>query len=405
MKRVVITGLGGISPIGNNVNEIWNSIKESKSGIDYIKSFDTTNFPIKVAAEIKNLNMEEHLSKRDIKFSSKFINYARIAAKEAFVDSGLNECEFNHDRFGVYIASGIGGIEKLEDGLINDNINPYFIPSTLINLASSQVAIDLQARGSNIAITSACASGSNAIGEAFWKIRHGYEDVILAGCSESSITKKTVEGFSVMRALYSGEDLNRASIPFDEERKGFVIGEGTAILVLEELEHAKRRNAKIYAEIVGYGSSCDAYHLTTPNDEGMYSAKAMEKAITDAGIKPKDIDYINAHGTGTKLNDYTETLAIKNVFEEDYHNVLVSSTKSMTGHLMAAAGAFEALICVKVLEKGFITATINLNNIDEKCDLNLVVNQGIKKDCNYVLSNSFGFGGHNASLVFKKWTE
>lgn len=405
MKRVVITGLGGISPIGNNVKEIWKSILKGKNGIDYIKSFDTTNFPIKVAAEIKNLNMEDYLSKRDIKFSSKFISYARIAAQEAYLDSGLNKCEFNHDRFGVYISSGIGGIEKLEEGILSNNINPYFVPSTLINLASSQVAIDFQARGSNMAITSACASGANAIGEAFLKIRHGYEDIIMAGCSESSITKKTVEGFAVMRALYPGDNIEKASIPFDVDRKGFVIGEGTAILVLEELEHAKKRKAKIYAEIVGYGCSCDAYHLTTPNEEGIYSAKAIEKAISDANIAPENIDYINAHGTGTKLNDYTETLAIKKVFKEHYKKPLVSSTKSMTGHLMASSGALEALICVKAIEKGYLPATINIKNPDPECDLNLIINKGVSKDVTYVLSNSFGFGGHNASLVFKKWKE
>ena len=403
MKRVVVTGLGCISPVGNNVNDMWESITHGTNGIDYIKNFDTTDFAIKLAAEVKNLNMEEYISKRDIKFSSKFINYARIAAKEAYMNSGLCNADIDSDRFGVYISSGIGGIEKIEEAILNDTMSPYFIPSSLINLASSQVAIDLGARGSNIVISSACASGTNAIGEAYLKIKYGYEDVIIAGASEASITKKTIEGFSIMRALYNGDDVNRASIPFDEERKGFVIGEGAALLVLEELDHALARNAKIYAEIVGYGTSCDAFHLTTPNDEGLYSAKAMEKAIESADIKASDIDYINAHGTGTKLNDYTETLAIKNVFKEDYLKPYVSSTKSMTGHLMAAAGALEAVISVKSLENNFVPATINITNLDSKCDLNLVLNKGKKRELNYVLSNSFGFGGHNASLVFKKW--
>ena len=403
MKRVVITGMGTICPIGNNTKEMWESILNNKSGIDYIKGNIQKETNVKIAAEIKNIKLQDYLTEREIHFNSKYINYAKIASKEAFLDSGLNADEIDHDRFGVFISSNIGGCEKIEESYEEDKINSHYIPAVLTNSASSMVAIDFKANGLNMSICSACASGNNTIGEAYLKIKYGMQDIMIAGASEFAINKKILKGFSVMRAIYTGEDKEKASIPFDQYRQGFVIGEGTGILVLEELEHAIKRNAKIYAEIVGYGSTCDAYHITSPEKDGTYAKKAIELALEDAKINSTYIDYINAHGTGTIVNDIIEAEVIKKVFKDEYRRPFVSSTKSMTGHIMSASGAIEAIICAKALQDGFIPATINVNNIDEKCDLNLVLNKGIRKKIRYILSNSFGFGGDNACLIFKKW--
>ncbi len=403
MKRVVITGMGTICPIGNNTKEMWESILNNKSGIDYIKGNIQKETNVKIAAEIKNIKLQDYLTEREIHFNSKYINYAKIASKEAFLDSGLNADEIDHDRFGVFISSNIGGCEKIEESYEEDKINSHYIPAVLTNSASSMVAIDFKANGLNMSICSACASGNNTIGEAYLKIKYGMQDIMIAGASEFAINKKILKGFSVMRAIYTGEDKEKASIPFDKYRQGFVIGEGTGILVLEELEHAIKRNAKIYAEIVGYGSTCDAYHITSPEKDGTYAKKAIELALEDAKINSTYIDYINAHGTGTIVNDIIEAEVIKKVFKDEYRRPFVSSTKSMTGHIMSASGAIEAIICAKALQDGFIPATINVNNIDEKCDLNLVLNKGIRKKIRYILSNSFGFGGDNACLIFKKW--
>jgi hypothetical protein len=403
MKRVVITGMGTICPIGNNTKEMWESILNNKSGIDYIKGNIQKETNVKIAAEIKNIKLQDYLIEREIHFNSKYINYAKIASKEAFLDSGLNADEIDHDRFGVFISSNIGGCEKIEESYEEDKINSHYIPAVLTNSASSMVAIDFKANGLNMSICSACASGNNTIGEAYLKIKYGMQDIMIAGASEFAINKKILKGFSVMRAIYTGEDKEKASIPFDKYRQGFVIGEGTGILVLEELEHAIKRNAKIYAEIVGYGSTCDAYHITSPEKDGTYAKKAIELALEDAKINSTYIDYINAHGTGTIVNDVIEAEVIKKVFKDEYRRPFVSSTKSMTGHIMSASGAIEAIICAKALQDGFIPATINVNNIDEKCDLNLVLNKGIRKKIRYILSNSFGFGGDNACLIFKKW--
>lgn len=403
MKRVVITGMGTICPIGNNTKEMWESILNNKSGIDYIKGNIQKETNVKIAAEIKNIKLQDYLIEREIHFNSKYINYAKIASKEAFLDSGLNADEIDHDRFGVFISSNIGGCEKIEESYEEDKINSHYIPAVLTNSASSMVAIDFKANGLNMSICSACASGNNTIGEAYLKIKYGMQDIMIAGASEFAINKKILKGFSVMRAIYTGEDKEKASIPFDKYRQGFVIGEGTGILVLEELEHAIKRNAKIYAEIVGYGSTCDAYHITSPEKDGTYAKKAIELALEDAKINSTYIDYINAHGTGTIVNDVIEAEVIKKVFKDEYRRPFVSSTKSMTGHIMSASGAIEAIICAKALQDGFIPATINVNNIDEKCDLNLVLNKVIRKKIRYILSNSFGFGGDNACLIFKKW--
>ena len=408
-KRVVITGMGAISPIGNSVEETWNSIQKNVCGIDEITHFDTSDFKVKLAGEVKNLDTEKYFSKREMKFNDRFTQFARIVAKQAIEDAKLDIEAINQDRFGVIIGSGIGGvesIEKAEQSLLNrgpSKVSPYFIPMTLINLAAGCVAIDIHAKGHVSSCVTACAAGTNAIGEAFRKVRDGYEDIMVAGGSEASITPLSVAGFASMKALHTGEDKNRASIPFDQERSGFVMGEGAAVLVLEELEHALARGAHIYGEIVGYGCSCDAYHITAPLSDGSGGAKAMIEALEDASLAPKDIDYINAHGTSTPLNDKTETQAVKSAFQEHAYHLVISSTKSYTGHLLGASGALESVICIKALEDGYIPATIHYENKDEDCDLDIVANVGRQADLHYVMNNSLGFGGHNASLIFKKW--
>lgn len=408
MRRVVITGLGAISPIGNNVNENWNSIKNNVCGIDNITLFDTTNCKIKVAGEVKNIDFQDYFELKDARRSDRFNLFGRIAAREAIKDSKLDLDNIDHDRFGVIFASGIGGIKTLGDNedVLKEKggsrLSPFFIPSTLINLCAGQIAIEFKANGYCSSIVTACASGTNAIGDAYNRIKYGMEDIIISGGSEASICELGISGFQVMKALHSGADPKRASIPFDKERSGFVMGEGSGALILEELEHALKRNAHIYAEVVGYGCSCDAFHITSPLEDGTGAAKAINKAILDANIDPNDIDYINAHGTSTHLNDLTETNAVKIVFGNN-SNVMMSSTKGNTGHLLGAAGAIEAIYCAKALEDSFVPPTINYLVEDEECNLNIVPNKGINKDISYAMSNSLGFGGHNASIILKKW--
>ncbi|MFV0382368.1 MAG: beta-ketoacyl-ACP synthase II [Breznakia sp.] len=409
-RRVVISGLGALSPVGNTAHETWKSIREGVCGIAPITHFDASNQKASLAGEVKNLNMEDYFSARDLKFNDRFTQFARIAAKQAMHDAQLDVINnIDPNRFGVILASGIGGIEsieKAEDNLLDrgpTRVSPYFIPMALVNLAAGSVAIDVGAKGHCSAQVTACAAGSNAIGEAFHKIRDGYEDVILAGGSEAAITPLAIAGFASMRALHTGSDPKRASIPFDRERSGFVMGEGAGILVLEELEHAKRRNANIYGEVVGYGSSCDASHITAPIEDGSGGALAMIRALEDAKIKPEDIAYINAHGTSTPMNDKCETKAIKLAFGEAAKKLAISSTKSNTGHLLGASGAIEALISVKAIQEGFIPATINYQEADEECDLDIVPNEGRVQNISYAMSNSLGFGGHNVALIFKKW--
>ena len=410
-KRVVITGMGVLSPIGNTVEETWQSIQNQVCGIDEITHFDTTDYKVKLAGEVKNLDMEEYFTKRELKFNDRFTQFARVAAKQAIEDAQVDLEKVNKDRFGVIVGSGIGGvesIEKAEQSLLNrgpSKVSPYFIPMTLINLPAGSVAIDLGANGHVSSIVTACAAGTNAIGEAFHKIRDGYEDMMLAGGSEASITPLSVAGFASMKALHTGTDKNRASIPFDQERSGFVMGEGAALLVLESLEHALSRGAKIYGEVVGYGATCDAYHITAPLSDGSGGGKAMINAMKDAGIEPSNIDYINAHGTSTPLNDKTETAAVKYAFGEAAKHVAMSSTKSYTGHLLGASGALESVICIKALEDGYIPATLHYQIKDEDCDLDIVPNDGRYQDIHYAMNNSLGFGGHNASLIFKKWED
>lgn len=408
-RRVVVTGMGVVSAIGNDVATFWDSIKNGTCGIDVIQSFDTTHNPIKLAAEVKDLDSGQYFEHRDTKHNARFMLLARIAAQQAYHESGLDIAEFDRDRFGVYVSSSIGGIEVMEDGqdafsiTAPSRVSPYLIPSTLVNLASGAIAIDVQAKGSNLAIVTACASGANAIGEAFHKIRLGAEDVIMAGASDAAITPLSLAGFAAMRAMHTGSDPKRACIPFDAERSGTIMGEGAGILVLEELEHAQKRGASILGEVIGYGANCDAFSITSPELEGTTIGKSMDKAINDAGIASTDIDYVNAHGTATVLNDKTETRAIKRVFGNHTKDVPVSSTKSMTGHTLGASGAIEAVVCIKALQDDFVPATINYRTLDPDCDLNLVVNKGISQKIDVVLSNSFGFGGHNATLIFKKW--
>ena len=410
MRRVVITGLGAITPIGNNVEEFWNGIKEGKCGIDEIKSFDTSNFKVKLAAEVKDYNAENYFEKREAKRLDKYSQYAIIAAKEAWKDSKLDKEKENMERVGVVLGSGIGGVETIENENRKcvekgpDRVSPMYIPMAISNMATGNVAIQIGAKGESIAIVTACATATHCIGEAFRMIKHGYQDIILAGGTEASITPLSIAGFTNIKALSKAEDKTRASIPFDKERNGFVMGEGAGIIILEELEHALERGAKIYAEIVGYGATSDAYHITSPAPGGEGGARAMKLAMEEANVKPEEITYINAHGTSTPLNDSCETQAIKTALgEEASKKVMVSSTKGHTGHLLGAAGGVEAIVCTKAIEEGFVPATINYKVKDEECDLDIVPNEGRKSEVKYAISNSLGFGGHNSSILLKKW--
>lgn len=408
-RRVVITGLGAITPIGNNVQEFWNGIKEGKCGIDEITRFDASNYKVKLAAEVKEYNAEDYFDRRNAKRLDRFSQFAIIAAREAWNDSKLDREKENMERVGVILGSGIGGLETMEKEMASlhekgpDRVSPMFIPMNISNMAAGNVAIELGAKGESISMVTACASGTHCIGESFRMIKNGYQDIVLAGGTEAPITPIGVAGFTNIKALSQATDKNRASIPFDKERSGFVMGEGAGIVVLEELEHAKARGAKIYAEIVGYGATSDAYHITSPAPEGEGGARAMKIAMQEAGAKPEDITYINAHGTSTHLNDSCETMAIKSALGEASNKVMVSSTKGHTGHLLGAAGGVEAVVCAKAVEEEFVPATINYKVQDEECDLDIVPNEGRKVDIKYVMSNSLGFGGHNASILLKKY--
>ena len=411
MKRVVITGIGLISPIGNTAKESWEGIKNKKCGIDDITLIDTTNFKTKLAAELKNFNFEDFFDSKMIKRTDRESLIAIQSAREAIKDSNINEENTDFNRLGVYVSTGIGGFNTIEEQCVINNtkgnrrVSPLFIPMGIVNMPAENIAIDIGAKGESISIVTACASSTHAIGEAYRAIKLGLEDAIIAGGTEAAICQTSVAGFENMKALTGATDKNRASIPFDKERSGFVMGEGAGIVILEELEHALKRNAHIYAEVIGYGATSDAYHITSPDPEGDGAKRAMERAIVDANIKPEDIDYINAHGTSTHLNDATETVAIKKVFGDNYKNVLVSSTKGNTGHLLGAAGVTEAIFCAKAIEEEIVPPTINYKVADEECDLNLVVNEIMEKDIKIAMSNSLGFGGHNASIIIKKFEE
>ncbi len=410
-RRVVITGLGAITPIGNSAEEFWSGIKEGKCGIDKITAFDTTNFKVKLAAEVKNYNPEEYFERHEARRLDKYSQFAMIASREAWKDSKLNKEIENMERVGVIIGSGIGGVQTIEAENQKcvekgpDRVSPMYIPMAILNMATGNVAIDIGAKGQSISMVTACASGTHCIGESYRMIKHGYQDIILAGGTESSITPLSIAGFMNIKALSKSEDKTRASMPFDKERNGFVMGEGAGVLILEELEHAKKRNAKIYAEIVGYGATSDAYHITSPSPDGEGGARAMKIAIQEANVNPEDITYINAHGTSTHLNDASETKAIKTALGKASEKVMVSSTKGHTGHLLGAAGGIEAVVCAKAIQEGFVPPTINYKVPDEECDLDIVPNVGRKVNVEYAMSNSLGFGGHNSSIILKKYNE
>ena len=411
-RRCVITGLGAVTPLGNTVEEYWNGLKNGVCGIDYIKKFDTTDYKVKIAAEIKDFDPEQYMTKKDVKRNDLFAIYALAAGMQAFEDSKLDMEKEDADRIGVIVGSGVGGLMTMEEQVkrLTDKgpsrVSPLFITMTIGNMAAGNIAIRVGAKGVCEDIVTACATGTNAIGTAFRNIKHGYLDACIAGGAEGAICGIGVAGFTNLTALSTEEDPKKACRPFDKERNGFVMGDGSGILVLEELEHALARGAKIYGEVVGYGATADAYHVTLPEPTGEGAAKAMKFAMQEAGITPEQVGYINAHGTSTHANDVGETKAIKLAMgEECVKNIPISSTKSMTGHLLGAAGAIEAIACVKALEEGFLPPTINYHTPDEECDLDYIPNVGREaKEAEYALSNSLGFGGHNGVLCFKKWT-
>lgn len=408
-RRVVVTGIGTINPIGHNVEETWKSIEEGKCGIAPISLFDTKGMKVTLAGEVKDFDVTKYIDKKEAKKMDRFIQMGMIASKEAMLDSGLDINNIDSHRFGVIVSSGIGGLGSIEKNYQTgekrgfDRVSPFFIPMTISNLAAGHIAIAYHAQGLCTCPVTACAGGTNAIGDAFRNIRDGYQDVMIAGGCEASVTPLGIGGFTSMKALSDATDPNRASIPFDKERNGFVMGEGAGILILEELEHALKRGAHIYGEMTGYGVSCDAHHITAPLPNGEGGAYAMQNALDDAGISYDVIDYINAHGTSTHLNDLCETEAIKSVFKEHAYKLAVSSTKGHTGHCLGAAGGIEAVLSVLALKHDFIPPTLNYQVKDEECDLNVVPNIGVKKDLHYVMSNSLGFGGHNASIIFKEY--
>ena len=410
-RRVVITGLGAITPIGKNVDETWKGIENKECGIDNISLFDNSNFKTKLDAEVKDYDPLNYFEPKQAKRFDRSSQFAVIASREAVKNSGISRENTDYERVGVFVSSGIGGLKTMQEQCEtnyekgNNRVSPMFIPMTIANMPAGNIAIEFGFKGESISIVTACASSTHAIGEAYKTIKQGYEDVIIAGGTEASICSVGIAGFENMKALSTGEDKNRASIPFDKERSGFVMGEGAGILVLEELEHAKKRGAHIYAELIGFGSTTDAYHITSPCPDGEGGAKAMVRAIKDANIEPKDIDYINAHGTSTHLNDLTETMAIKTALGEASSTVMVSSTKGNIGHLLGAAGGVEAVICVKAMENELVPPTINYKEKDEECDLDIVPNEPRKAKLNITMSNSLGFGGHNASIIMKNYKE
>jgi len=409
MRRVVVTGMGAVTPIGNNIDEYLSALMEGKCGISEITLFDTAGYEARLGAEVKGLKVEDYIDKKEARRMDRFCVFGMVAAIQAMNDANIKEGDYDPYRFSVIVGSGVGGVGTVEDESLKfaekgpSRVSPFYVPMIISNILPGQIAIKYNCKGSALAVVTACTSGTNAIGEAYRQIKSGYADAAVCGGSEAGITKAGVAGFINMKALTTSKDPSRASIPFDAERSGFVIGEGSAMLVLEELESAKRRGAKIYAEIVGYGSTCDAHHITAPDPEAQGAANAMAQAIKEANIAPSQVSYINAYGTSTPLNDLCETKAIKMVFGEYAKKVPVSSTKSMTGHLLGAAGAIEAVASILAINHSFIPPTINYKVPDPELDLDYVPNAMRKHEVKYALSNSFGFGGHNGSLLFKKW--
>ncbi|MCM3358923.1 beta-ketoacyl-ACP synthase II [Psychrobacillus sp. MER TA 171] len=407
-RRVVVTGLGAVTPLGNDVETTWAGIKEGKSGVGMLTRLDASLFPAKVAAEVKDFDIEKYIEKKDARKMDRFTHYALASAIMAVEDANLTITEELGLRTGVWIGSGIGGMETYENQFRvflekgTRRVSPFFVPMMIPDMAAGQVSIHFGAKAINSCTVTACASGTNSIGDAFKVIERGDADVMITGGAESPITHMSVAGFCSNTALSLNTDSNTASKPFDANRDGFVIGEGAGILILEEYEHAVARGAKIYAEIIGYGSTGDAHHITAPAPEGEGAARAMKQALDDAGVSPEKIDYINAHGTSTPYNDQFETMAVKSVFGEHAYNLAMSSTKSMTGHLLGAAGGVEAIFSVLALHEGILPPTTNLETPDPLCDLDYVPNEARKEEIDYAMSNSLGFGGHNASILFKK---
>ncbi len=410
MRRVVITGLGAITPIGIGKEEFWNNLIEGKSGIAPITKFDTVEFDCKIAAEVKNFDPNDYLDKKEAKRMDRFTQFAVVATKLAIEDGKINLDEINLERVGTIIGCGIGGLETLEgehNKLVErgpKRVSPLLIPMMIANMAAGQVSMAFGLKGSSMTITTACASATHALGESFRMIRYGTMDMVVTGGTEASITPISLAGFGSMKALSTrNEDFSKASRPFDKERDGFVMGEGSGILILEELEHALKRGATIYGEVVGYGSTSDAFHITQPDPEAKGAINAMRLALVEGNVDYTEVDYINAHGTSTYFNDKLESLAINTLFKEHAKDINVSSTKSMTGHLLGAAGGIEAIAATLALKTGIIPPTINYENVDEECNLNYTPNKAVKRDSKYALSNSLGFGGHNASILIKKY--
>ena len=411
-RRVVVTGMGAVTPIGNNVKDFWENVKKGTVGIGPITKFDTTDYKAHLDAEVKDFDPTIAMDKKSARRMEDFAQYAVVAAKEALEDSGLDMEKEDPFMVGCSVGCGIGSLQCVQKNYEKiltkgpNRVAPLMIPMLISNMAAGNISIQFGLKGKNINVVTACATGTHCIGEGFRSIQYGEADVMVAGGSEGAITELGVAGFTGLNALNTTDDPKRASIPFDVDRGGFVMGEGAAVIVLEELEHAKKRGAHIYAEIVGYGASSDAYHITSPSPDGEGAARAMVSAMEDAKIKPEDVTYINAHGTSTHLNDAGETMAIKKALgEEASKKVLVSSTKSNTGHLLGAAGGVEAIVCVKAIEEGYVPATINYKVEDPECDLDIVPNEGRNVEVKYAMSNSLGFGGHNGSIIFKKYED
>lgn len=410
-KRVVITGMGAVTPIGNSVDEFWTNAKAGTVGIDEITKFSIADYKVKLAAELKNFDATAYMDRKEARRMDPFCQYAIAASVEAVNDSGLEVTEENADRIGVIIGSGIGGLGTIEaetKKLLEKGpgrVSPLMIPMAIGNMAAGNVAIRHGLKGKCTSVVTACATGTHSIGDAFRTIQYGEADAMLAGGCEAAITPLGLAGFMNLTALSESTDKNRASIPFDAKRDGFVMGEGAGVVVLEELEHAKARGAKIYAEIVGYGASCDAFHITSPMEDGSGAAKAMVEAIKEAAIEKEEVDYINAHGTSTPYNDLFETRAIKLAFGEYASKLAINSTKSMIGHLLGAAGGVEFIICVKSINDSYVHPTAGLQVADPECDLDYIAGKGRDMEVNYALSNSLGFGGHNASVLVKKYSE
>ena len=410
-RRVVITGLGAVTPLGLTAEDSWQAVRRGVCGIGPITHYDASAQKVKLAAEVKDFVPENYLGRPEAKRMARFTQFAVVAAKQALADAGFSAEQTDPDRCGVIVSSGIGGQAITESehsrGMERgwDRVSPFYIPTAICNMAAGQIAITANFRGMCSCPVTACAGGTNAVGDAFHYIRDGYAEAMLCGGAEASITPLAIGGFTSMKALSQTEDPNRASIPFDLERSGFVMGEGAGILLLEELEHARSRHAKIYAEIVGYGATCDAYHMTAPRPDGSGGARAMAIALADGGVRPEQVGYINAHGTSTHLNDSGETAAVKAVFGPHAYHLAMSSTKSMTGHMLGAAGAVEAIFTALSLHDGYMPATVHYQIPDPECDLDVVPNQGRDAELHYAMSNSLGFGGHNGSLLLKKWED